>query len=76
MAYKFVKITQTFSVMAIMDVAKGETKEHLLERIKEHCDSNGGSQNVIVMGGDIDCEIDKEMGKPTCADYDEYECID
>lgn len=69
---RFVKITQTFSVCAIMEIEEGETLESVRERIKKYCKSN---DEVICCGGDISFEILKDR-KPTKKDEISFECID
>lgn len=71
---QFVRIQQTFTLEAIMDVKKGETEEQLAARVKEYCDANGGPERIIVCGGKITAQATGE--KPNKEDYDDYEVID
>ena len=71
---KFVDITQTYTVRAIISMEEGETEEQLIERVKMHCDNNGGVESVIISGGRLSCSIAE--GKPSIEDEDMYECID
>ena len=79
MAKRFVKITQTFTCTAIMDISPDDTPDVIIRRIKNHCENNGGPETVICDGGNIDytlcCEADG-FGTPTSADEEKYECID
>ena len=71
---RFVKIQQTYTLMAIMDVEDNETEDEIVARIKEHCDRNGGTESVITCGGDITAQVIDRV--PDEEDYDVYECID
>lgn len=72
---KFVRIQQTFTLQAIMDVEENETDEDIARRVKEHCKANGGAETVICCGGDITAQV-YNGATPTIEDEESYECID
>ena len=77
MAKQFIKITQTYHTIAIMDIDDNETKEEVLDRIKEYInDTDGGVETIIINGGEINFEYIPHFGEPTEEDELSYECID
>lgn len=74
MAKRFIKITQTFTCTAIMDIEDGESPESIMNRIKTHCKNAGGEDVVINQGGQIGYELCSD--RPTTNDEETYECID
>lgn len=76
MAKKFVYITQTYHVIAIMDINPKETYEDIQKRIYEHVKNSGGTEAVINCGGEIEHEIMDIAGDPDREDEERFECID
>ena len=72
---KFVKITQTYHVVAIIEVNENETHEETKERILDHIKYNGGADVVINQGGEIDFDF-LNNSLPRKIDENDYECID
>jgi hypothetical protein len=71
---RFIEISQTYSMIAIMNVDEGETEESVTKRVRAHCERNGGAEAVIVSDGSLTCHI--ATGIPTQEDESIYECID
>lgn len=76
MAKKFIKITQTYNTIAIMDVKKNETYENIQKRILDYINNAGGPESVIVNGGEIRHEIMNMDHEPNKEDEESFECID
>lgn len=76
MAKKFINITQTYHVTAIMDIDEKETYEDIQKRILEYINNAGGPESIIVCGGEIKHEILDRSRKPNKEDEENFECID
>ena len=70
-----IRITQTYYVDAIIDINPNDNPKEIVNKIKEHCERNGGEETVINQGGEITYSVIKGR-KYTKKLEEELECID
>ncbi len=70
-----IRITQTYYVDAIIDIKPGDKPNEIINKIKKHCERNGGEETVINQGGEITYSVLKGR-RYTKKLEEELECID